>query len=102
MDKLVWMMAIATPFVVSAAVGLLFPRAWQRIVSAGVGAAGFCALFVYFMQRDMQAQFAGKPGISVEDPVTAAMAVVLWTLPIGLCTGAAFHLVASAIKKKEA
>ena len=102
MERLIALMLIAPPFVFSAAVGLLFPKAWQRILTAGLGAAGFYAVFVYFVQKEFVAGRHAGSELVAADPLASALEVALLTFPIGLGVGVAFHLIASFLRNKEA
>jgi hypothetical protein len=100
MEELAALLIVATPFVASAAIGLAFPRAWQRALFAGVGGATACAGYTYFAQRGMTERFAGSP-LPVAEPMTSAFEAALVTFPIGICVGITAHLIASFVRNKE-
>ena len=95
------MMLVAAPFILSAAVGLLFRRAWQRIAFAGTGAACIYAAVFYSMQLDMVRR-GPLAGAVPAQPLQVAIEIALVALPIGLCTGVVFHLITRFFRTEKA
>jgi len=99
-ERLGGLLLVAAPFLAAGAIGLIFPRAWQRALVAGTGSAAVFAGYMYVTQRDFALQFAGS-SLRVADPVTTALEAALIAFPIGLCVGLTMHLIASFIRNKE-
>ncbi|QGW64905.1 hypothetical protein GOY17_08235 [Lysobacter soli] len=100
MERLGGLLLVAAPFLAAGAIGLIFPRAWQRVLGAGIGSAAAFAGYMYFTQRDFARHFAGST-LRVADPMTTALETALIAFPIGLSVGLTLHLIASFIRNKE-
>ncbi|MDH5833603.1 hypothetical protein [Luteimonas kalidii] len=101
MDEAGWMLLVALPLVLGGLLGLIFRRAWQRIAVAGVAAASMYAFVFHLTQLDMVRR-GPIAGSMPADAFRTALEVGLVTLPIGLCTGAAFHLITRLIRTRQA
>lgn len=101
MEGFGWAVLVATPFVLCAGLGLLFPKTWQAGLFAGVGSAGLYAALLYSMQLDMVRR-GPVSGAVPADPLWVSMEVFMVTFPIGLCTGLTFHFIARFIRTKKA
>ena len=95
------MMLVAAPFLLGAGAGLLFPRAWQRVVFSGAASAGIYAAVLYSMQADMVRR-GPLSGATLAEPVRVATEVALVTAPIGMCAGLVFHLITRLIRTIKA
>ena len=93
------MMLVATPFLIGASIGLLFPRTWQRVVFSGVASAALYAAALYAMQADMVRRGAPS-GATLAEPARVAADVALVAAPIGMCAGLVFHLITRHFRKK--
>lgn len=101
MDALGWLTLIAAPLVLSASIGLVFPRLWQRILFSGFAAAALYAVAHYLLQAEMIPQSgAAMPGHALS--VRAAIVFALFTVPVGCFAGYVFHLFSRFIRTPKA
>lgn len=96
------MMLVAAPFLLSAGIGLLFRRAWQRVVFAGAASAAIYAAMAYSLQAGMVRRGPAPAGTVFAEPVGMATEVALVTLPIGMCAGLLLHLITRLIRTIKA
>lgn len=102
MDALGWLTLIAAPLVLSASIGLVFPRLWQRMLFSGVAAAALYAVAHYALQAEMipQSGATAMPGHALS--VHAAIVFALFTVPVGCAAGYVFHLFSRFIRTPKA
>lgn len=101
MEEFAWLMLVATPLLASAGFGLLFTRAWQRVLFTGLACAGLYAAAAYSLSVDMTPHVA-EPSMLMSPPHRTAIEVALVMLPIGLCAGFVFHLFTRFIRTNKA
>ncbi len=102
MEALGWLLVIAAPPVLCATIGLLFPRAWQRILFSGIACAALYAVGHYALQSEMIPHSAAAGMAAHRPSVRGAIAFALFTLPVGLLAGFVFHLFSRFIRTPKA
>ena len=102
MEALAWSMLVAAPFLVSAAIGRLLPKTWQKIAFSGLGAAAIHAMAACWLQRDMTARFSEAGALQAAGSLRVALEAAIATFPIGLCVGLILHLSTRFIRTKLA
>ena len=96
------MTVVAAPCLFGASVGLLFPRAWQRVVFSGAAPSAVYAAVLSALQADMLRRGPPSPGSALAEPAHVAAEAAFVAAPVGMCAGLMLHLITRYIRKNTA